>query len=87
MSNSEFIKVYGKREFYDMCDYVYQELSLAKARRQLICRFKINNSKKRVKFINKDKEFSLEFATIWNIGCMNLQQYIENKNKEREKTR
>lgn len=76
--NIDFINEYGKKEFYDMCNYIQQDLSLAKAQRQ-IGGFKVNNSKKRVKFYRKDKEsVCLEFATIYYIGCSKLKEYIEN---------
>ena len=52
--NIDFINEYGKREFYDMCSYIQQDLSLAKAQRQ-IGGFKVNNSKKRVKFYRKER--------------------------------
>ena len=79
MRNIDFIKQYGKLEFYDMCKYISQQLFLAKAQKQ-IGGFKVNNSKKYVKFYRKDKEsVNLEFATIYSIGCNKLGQYIENR--------
>lgn len=77
MNNSSFVKEYGKREFYDMCKYICMQLSIAKAQRK-IGGFKINNKQKRVKFYRKDKEnVSLDFATIYDIGCSKLKQYID----------
>lgn len=76
MKNIDFIKKYGKREFIDICKYVPMQLSLAKTEKK-IGGFKINNSKKYVKFYRKDKEsVYLEFATIFNIGCDKLAEYI-----------
>lgn len=76
MKNIDFIKKYGKREFIDICKYVPMQLSLAKTEKK-IGGFKINNSKKYVKFYRKDKEsIYLEFATIFNIGCDKLAEYI-----------
>lgn len=76
--NIDFINEYGKREFYDMCNYIRQELSLAKVQRQ-IGGFKVNNLKKRVKFYRKDKKsICLDFATIYYISCSKLKEYIEN---------
>lgn len=79
MKNIDFIRKYGKLEFRDMCKYITQELYLARADKK-IGGFKINNSKKYVKFYRKDKEsVNLEFATIYSIGCNRLKQYIESK--------
>ena len=76
MKNIDFIKKYAKREFIDICKYVPMQLSLAKTEKK-IGGFKINNSKKYVKFYRKDKEsVYLEFATIFNIGCDKLAEYI-----------
>lgn len=76
MKNIDFIKKYGKREFIDICKYVPMQLSLAKTEKK-IGGFKINNSKKYVKFYRKDKEsVYLEFATIFNVGCDKLAEYI-----------
>lgn len=78
MKNIDFIKQYGKREFLDMCRYIPMELSVARMQKQ-IGGFKINNTKKKVKFFRKDKEsIYLDFATIFNIGCDKLQKYIDN---------
>lgn len=78
MKNVDFIKQYGKREFLDMCRYIPMELSVARMQKQ-IGGFKINNTKKKVKFFRKDKEsIYLDFATIFNIGCDKLQKYIDN---------
>lgn len=52
MTNVDFIKRYGKREFIDMCKYIPQSLFLAKAQKK-IGGFKINNTKKYVKFYRK----------------------------------
>jgi len=81
MNNIDFINKYGKREFIDMCKYIPMELSLAKAQRQ-IGGFKINNSKKRVKFYRKNKDsIYLDFATIFDLGCNNIQKYINEEEK------
>lgn len=77
MRNVDFINKYGKREFRDICDYIPMKLSLARAEKQ-IGGFKVNNSKKYVKFYRKDKEsVCLEFATIYSIGISKLKNYIE----------
>ena len=77
MKNIDFIKRYGKREFIDMCKFIPMQLSIAKMQRQ-IGGFKVNNSKKYVKFYRKNKEsVNLEFATIYNIGCDKLADYLE----------
>lgn len=77
MRNIDFIKQYGKREFIDMCKFIPMQLSIAKAQKQ-IGGFKVNNSKKYVKFYRKDKEsVNLEFATIYNIGMNRLADYVE----------
>lgn len=79
MNNIDFINEYGKREFIDMCKYIPMELSLAKAQRK-IGGFKINNSKKRVKFYRNNREsVCLDFATIYYIGCSKLKKYIEER--------
>ena len=76
MKNIDFIKKYGKREFIDICKYIPMQLSLARAEKK-IGGFKINNSKKYVRFYRKDKEsINLEFATIYYIGCDKLAEYI-----------
>lgn len=76
MKNIDFIKKYGKREFIDICKYIPMQLSLARAEKK-IGGFKINNSKKYVKFYRKDREsINLEFATIYYIGCDKLAEYI-----------
>lgn len=77
MRNIDFIKQYGKREFIDMCKFIPMQLSIAKAQKQ-IGGFKVNNSKKYVKFYRKDKEsVNLEFATIYRIGINRLADYVE----------
>lgn len=77
MRNIDFIKQYGKREFIDMCKFIPIQLSIAKAQKQ-IGGFKVNNSKKYVKFYRKDKEsVNLEFATIYHIGMNRLADYVE----------
>ena len=77
MKNIDFIKKYGKREFIDICKYIPMQLLLARTEKK-IGGFKINNSKKYVKFYRKDREsVYLEFATIFSIGCDNLAKYIE----------
>ena len=77
MKNIDFIKQYGKREFIDMCKFIPMQLSIAKAQKQ-IGGFKVNNSKKYVKFYRKDKEsVNLEFATIYHIGMNRLADYVE----------
>lgn len=76
MKNIDFIKKYGKREFIDICKYIPMQLSLARAEKK-IGGFKINNSKRYVKFYRKDREsINLEFATIYYIGCDKLAEYI-----------
>lgn len=85
MNNIDFIKEYGKKEFYNMCKDIEQELYIAKAQKQ-IGHFKTNNSKKKVKFYIKDeKDICLEYAMIYNIGCSNIKKYIENICEERKK--
>ena len=78
MRNVDFINKYGRKEFIDLCKNMPMELLLAKAQKK-IGGFKINNSKKRVKFFRKNKEsVYLEFAMIFSLGYDNLQKYIEN---------
>lgn len=78
MNNINFINSYGKREFYDMCDYIQRDLYIAKAQKQ-IGGFKISNRKKRVLFYRKNKEsVILDFATIYSVGIPKLQKYLEN---------
>jgi hypothetical protein len=78
MNNIDFIKQYGKREFIDMCEFIFMQLSITKAQRK-IGDFKVNNSKKYVKFYRKNKDsVNLEFATIYHIGCDKLADYLDN---------
>ena len=78
MRNIDFIKQYGKREFVDMCKFIPTQLSVAKAQKE-IGGFKVNNSKKYVKFYRKNKEsVNLEFATIYYIGIHRLAHYLDN---------
>ena len=77
-SNADFIKKYGRFEFREMCRFVPQDLAIARINKN-IGGYKINNTKKRVKFYRKDKEsVCLDFATIYYIGCSKLKEYIEN---------
>ena len=76
MSNAEFIKEYGKFEFREMCKNISQDLAIAKAMKK-IGGYKVNNTKKIVKFYRKDKEsVYLDFATIFTLGCNQIEKYI-----------
>ena len=76
MSNAEFIKEYGKFEFREMCKNISQDLAIAKAMKK-IEGYKVNNTKKIVKFYRKDKEsVYLDFATIFTLGCNQIDKYI-----------
>ena len=79
MSNAEFIKEYGKFEFREMCKNISQDLAIAKATKK-IGGYKVNNTKKIVKFYRKDKEsVSVDFAIVFTLGVDKLEKYIENK--------
>ena len=79
MSNAEFIKEYGKFEFREMCKNISQDLAIAKAMKK-IEGYKVNNTKKIVKFYRKDKEsVSVDFAIVFTLGVDKLKNYIENK--------
>ena len=76
MSNAEFIKEYGKFEFIEMCKNISQDLAVAKAMKK-IGGYKVNNTKKIVKFYKKDKEsVYLDFATIFTLGYNQIDKYI-----------
>lgn len=77
-SNTEFIKKYGKFEFREMCKFIYQDLATAKANK-IIGGYKINNTKKRVKFYRKGKDsVSVDFALVFTLGANKLNKYIDN---------
>ena len=79
MSNAEFIEEYGKFEFREMCKNISQDLAIAKATKK-IGGYKVNNTKKIVKFYRKDKEsVSVDFAIVFTLGVDKLKNYIENK--------
>ncbi len=79
MSNAEFIKEYGKFEFREICKNISQDLAIAKATKK-IGGYKVNNTKKIVKFYRKDKEsVSVDFAIVFTLGVDKLKNYIENK--------
>ena len=79
MSNAEFIKEYGKFEFREMCKNISQDLAIAKATKKIGV-YKVNNTKKTVKFYRKDKEsVSVDFAIVFTLGVDKLKKYIENK--------
>lgn len=81
-SNTEFIKKYGKIEFYEMCKYIPQELALAKINK-IIGGYKVSNRKKRVKFYRKDSRgVYLDFATIFSLGCQYIDNYINGSDFE-----
>ena len=82
MTNIDFKNKYGKREFNDMCKYVIEELSIAKAQKQL-GGFKINNTKKYVRFFINNKSICIEFATIFQIGCEKIEKYLTLKGSEK----
>lgn len=86
MSNADFIKKYGKFEFRAMCKDIPLILALAKAQKK-IGGYKINNTKKTVKFYQRNKEsIILEFALIFILGTDNIQAYIERREKLLEKS-
>lgn len=65
MTNGEFIKTYGKAEFYDLKDYVYQRLTILKMDKKLKG-FRISNRKGRAQiFLNNGQTVFREFAYIW----------------------
>ena len=75
-SNADFIKKYGRFEFREMCRFVPQDLAIARINKN-IGGYKINNTKKRVKFYRKNKEsVYLDFATIFTLGCNRIDKYI-----------
>ena len=75
-SNADFIKKYGRVEFREMCKFIPQALAIARISKN-IGGYKINNTKKRVKFYRKDKEsVYLDFATIFTLGCNRIDKYI-----------
>ena len=79
MNNTDFIKKYGKFEFYEMCKGVSQDLVIAKAMKK-IGSYKISNNKRRVKFYRKDKNsVYIDFAIIFTLGIDKLNNYIEGK--------
>lgn len=64
MNNADFIKKYGKFEFYEMCKNISQDLAIAKAMKK-IGGYKVSN-KKRVKFYRKGKDsVYVDFATVF----------------------
>lgn len=78
-SNADFIKKYGRFEFREMCRFVSQDLAIAKAMKK-IGFYKVNNTKKIVKFYRKDKEsVNVDFAMVFTLGVDKLKKYIENK--------
>ena len=68
MNNTDFIKKYGKFEFYEMCKCISQDLAIAKAMKK-IGGYKVSNNKKRVKFYRKDKDSVCRFC--YNIHTRN----------------
>ena len=79
MNNTDFIKKYGKFEFYEMCEGVSQDLVIAKAMNK-IGSYKVSYNKRRVKFYRKDKDsVYVDFATIFTLGTDKLKNYIEGK--------
>ncbi len=87
MNNADFIKKYGKIEFYDVCKNISYDLSIAKLKKEIDF-YKINKKKKVVKFYNKNnKSICLEFATIYSIGFKNLRNYIERKGERKQNGR
>ena len=78
-SNADFIKKYGRFEFREMCRFVPQDLAIARINKN-IGGYKINNTKKRVKFYRKDKEsVNVDFAMVFTLGVDKLKKYIESK--------
>lgn len=79
MNNTDFIKKYGKFEFYEMCKDISQDLAIARAMKK-IGGYKVSNNKKRVKFYRKDKDsVYVDFATIFTLGIDKLNNYIEGR--------
>ena len=75
MNNTDFIKKYGKFEFYEMCKNISQDLAIAKAKKK-IGGYKVSN-KKRVKFYRKGKDsVYVDFATVFTLGIDELNNYI-----------
>ena len=77
MNNADFIKKYGKLEFYEMCKGISQDLAIAKAMKE-IGGYKVSNNKKKVKFYRKDKNsVYVDFATVFTLGIDELNNYIK----------
>ena len=77
MDNTDFIKKYGKVEFYEMCKCISQDLAIAKAMKE-IGGYKVSNNKKKVKFYRKDKNsVYVDFATVFTLGIDELNNYIK----------
>ena len=79
MNNTDFIKKYGKFEFYEMCKDISQDLAIARAMTK-IGGYKVSNNKKREKNKRKDKGSEyVNVATIFTLGIDKLNNYIEGK--------
>ena len=77
MNNADFIKKYGKFEFYEMCKGISQDLAIAKAMKE-IGGYKVSNNKKKVKFYRKDKNsVYVDFSTVFTLGIDELNNYIK----------
>ena len=77
MNNVDFIKKYGKLEFYMICKDISQDLAVAKVTGK-IGGYKINKRQKNVKFYRNNKHsLCLDFATIFTLGIDKLSDYIE----------
>ncbi len=64
MNNAEFIKKYGKREFYALADDVCDILSVWKINKE-IRHFKCSNRKKRATlYLNDGTTKNVDYATI-----------------------
>ena len=65
MTNNEFIKKYGKSEFYSLKEYVYQKLTILKFEKKLKG-FKVSNKKSKAKiYLNNGETVFRDFAYIW----------------------
>ena len=79
MNNTDFIKKYGKFEFYEMCKGVSQDLVIGKAMKK-IGSYKVSYNKRRVKFYRKDKDsVYVDFAMISTLEIDKLNNFIEGK--------
>lgn len=79
MKNVDFIRKYGKFEFYIICKDIPQDLAVAKTMKK-IGGYKINKRRNNVVFYKSNgHNVCLDFATIFTLGIDRINDYIENK--------